>query len=81
MIRPALTSITGAGTTTVTVNWTNGFSALSYVLQYSTNITPSIPTNWFNVLPPTLGGTSGSKTDNPPAGTSKRFYRVYGLYP
>ncbi len=71
---PQIISIAGAGTTSVTVTWTNVQSGTNYVLQYNTNLAT---TNWLNLAPVTAAGPTASQTDNPPSGAAARFYRVW----
>jgi GH25 family lysozyme M1 (1,4-beta-N-acetylmuramidase) len=71
--RPQITSVVGAGTTSVTVTWTNTVAGTNYVLQYNTNLNA---TNWYDLSPVTASGSTASKTDNPPAGGLQRYYRV-----
>jgi hypothetical protein len=70
---PQIISIAGAGTTSVTVTWTNVQIGTNYVLQYNTNLST---TNWSDLAPVTAAGTTASQTDNPPSGDATRFYRV-----
>jgi hypothetical protein len=70
---PQIISIAGAGTTSVTVTWTNVQIGTNYVLQYSTNLAT---TNWSDLAPVTASDTTASQTDNPPSGAAVRFYRV-----
>jgi len=65
--------IAGAGTTSVTITWTNVQVGTNYVLQYNTNVATA---TWSNLAPVTAAGTTASQTDNPPAGSAARFYRV-----
>jgi fibronectin-binding autotransporter adhesin len=73
-----ITAITGAGTTSVTVFYTNTIPGTNYVLSYSTNLAS---TNWFTAGTKPAAGTSDSQTDSPPAGAPRRFYRVYYVTP
>jgi len=68
-----ITSISGAGTTSVTVTWTNAVAGTNYVLQYNTNLAT---TDWTSLSPVQAGGSTASQTDNPPSGDPQRFYRV-----
>ncbi len=70
---PQIISIAGAGTTSVTVTWTNVQFGTNYVLQYNTNV---VTATWSNLAPVAAAGTTTSQTDNPPAGAAARFYRV-----
>jgi hypothetical protein len=70
---PLITEIAGAGTTSVTVTWTNVQVGTNYVLQYNTNLST---TNWSDLPPVTAVGPTASQTDNPPSGDTARFYRV-----
>ncbi len=76
--RPNITSITGAGTTSVIVNYTNTVAGTNYVLQYNTNLNSA---TWVNVTTNQAAGTTASQTNNPPAGTTNRYYRVYFVTP
>ncbi len=78
LLRPTITAITGAGSGTVTVHYTNTIPGTAYVLQYSTNLAT---TDWYDTATNTASGTSDSQTDNPLPGTSRRFYRVYYVAP
>jgi hypothetical protein len=73
-----ITSITGAGTTSVTVNYTNTLAGTNYTLQYNTNLGTA---NWSDVGTAAAAGTSASQNDSPPAGDPQRYYRVYHLSP
>ena len=70
---PQIISIAGAGTTSVTVTWSNVVVGTNYVLQFNTNLST---TNWTGLSPVTAMGSTASKTDNPPAGDAARYYRV-----
>ena len=70
---PQIISLAGAGTTSVTITWTNVQVGTNYVLQYNTNVATA---TWSNLAPVTAAGTTASQTDNPPAGSAARFYRV-----
>ena len=75
--RPRITTITGAGTGSVTVNYTNTLPGTSYILSYSTNLgTP----DWFAASIKTAEGTSDSQTDSAVT-NGQRFYRVYFFMP
>jgi hypothetical protein len=71
---PEIISVGGAGTTSVTVTWTNVLVGTNYVLQYSTNLSTA---DWANLSPVTASGTTASQTDAPPSGAVARFYRVF----
>jgi len=70
---PQIIAIDGAGTASVSVTWTNVLIGTNYVLQYSTNLST---TNWTSLAPVAAAGPTASQSDNPPAGTGARFYRV-----
>jgi hypothetical protein len=70
---PQIISIAGAGTTSVTVTWTNVQIETNYVLQYNTNLAT---TNWTDLAPVTATNSTAWQTDNPPSGEAARFYRV-----
>ncbi len=72
--QPRITSIVGAGTASVTVNYTNTLAGTNYVVQYRTNLNT---TNWTSLTPVPAAGSTSSSTDTPPAGDPHRFYRVY----
>ena len=76
--RPVITAITGVGSGTVTVHYTNALPGTSYVLQYSTNLAT---TNWYAAATNTAAGTTASQTDTPPPGATQRYYRVFFVTP
>jgi hypothetical protein len=73
VLPPLITSVAGAGSTNVTVTWTNVLVGTNYVLQYNPDLNT---TNWTSLAPVTAAGTTASQTDTPPVGDSRRFYRV-----
>ena len=73
-VPPRITSIAGAGSTSVTVNYTNTITGTNYVLRYSTNLAT---TNWYTSGTKMAAGTTDFQTDSPPAGSPRRYYRVY----
>jgi hypothetical protein len=75
--QPRITSITGAGTGIVTINYTNTLVGTNYVVQYRTNLST---TNWTSLAPVPAAGTSSSTIDTPPANDPQRYYRVYYEY-
>lgn len=75
--RPRITSITGAGTGSVTVNYTNTLTGTNYTLQYNTNLNSA---TWTTVGSQAAPGTSDSQTDAS-ANTAERYYRVYYVTP
>jgi hypothetical protein len=75
--QPVITSISGVGTGTVTVNYSNTIAGKDYVLQYATNM--GAPA-WVNVSTNTAGGPTASQTDTTANG-SQRYYRVYYVAP
>jgi len=75
--RPRITAITGTGTTSVTVNYTNTLPGTIYFLSYRTNLASSI---WFTAGSKQASGTGDSQTDNS-ANDGQRYYRVYYLNP
>ncbi len=75
--KPLITSITGAGTGNVTVNYTNTLTGTNYTLQYNTNLNSA---TWTTVGSQAAGGTSDSQTDAS-ANTDQRYYRVYYVTP
>jgi hypothetical protein len=74
---PRITSITGAGTGSVSVNYTNTLPGTSYTLVYNTNLTTA---NWYPVGTKSATGTGDSQTDNSATG-NQRYYRVYYFKP
>jgi len=74
---PLITSISGAGTASVTVYYTNTLVGTNYVLRYNTNLSTL---NWYTVGTKAAPGTSDSQTDTPPVGGPQRYYRVYYQY-
>ena len=77
MARPRMTFITGAGTGSATVNYTNTLPGNDYVLSYCTNLDTA---NWFTAGTKMAWGTSDSQT-NGSATNSQRYYRVYHVRP
>jgi len=75
--QPRITSVTGAGTASVTVNYANTMTGTNYVLAYRTNVNTGA---WTSVATNTAGGTTSSSTDSSAAGSARRFYRVYGQF-
>jgi len=72
--RPTIIAITGAGTGSVTVNYTNTVAGTNYTLQYNTNLNTG---NWYDVGTAPAGGTSASQTDATAIpGERQRYYRV-----
>jgi hypothetical protein len=68
-----ITSISGAGTASVIVNYTNTVPTKTYFLRYKTTINGGWTTN----LPGKIAaGTSDSQIDSPASG-SQRYYQVY----
>ena len=70
---PRIRSITGAGTTSVTVTWSNAVPGLTYVLQYNTNLSTR---NWYDLPPVSASSSIASQTDTVPAGSRQCYYRV-----
>ena len=70
--QPVITSITGAGTGSVTVNYSNTVAGTNYTLRYNTNLNTA---NWYDVGTKSAAGSSDSQTDNS-ANTAQRYYRV-----
>ena len=75
--RPRITSITDAGTASVTVNYANTLPGTNYVLRYNTNLAT---TNWFTAGAKTASGTSDSQTDSSSI-NDQRYYRVNYVTP
>jgi len=75
--RPRVTAITGTGTSSVTVYYTNTLPGTVYVLSYTTNLDSS---NWFTAGSKQASGTGDSQTDSF-ANDGHRYYRVYYLNP
>ncbi len=67
-----ITSVTGVGTGSVTVDYTNAIPGTNYVLQYATNLNAG---TWYDQVTNMAVGASASQTDNSAAGET-RFYRV-----
>src|SRR6185295_13834882 len=61
--QPKIVSLTGAGTTSVIVTWSNTVTGTNYVLQHNTNVAA---TNWTSLSPVTATGITASQTNNPP---------------
>jgi len=74
--QPFITSIAGAGTASVTVNYNNCVAGKTYYLQYKSPITGTWTTIGAGKV---AAGTSDSQTDNTASG-SQRYYRVYGQF-
>ena len=72
--RPVITSITGAGTSTVTVAYTNTVPGKIYTLQYNANL--NSPDTWATVGSKTANSSSDFQAQNS-ALASPRYYRVY----
>ena len=73
--KPIITSVTGAGTASVTVNYTNTVSGKSYTLQYNTNLNTA---NWYNAGTRVAAGFTDSQTDATAIlGEKQRYYRVF----
>jgi hypothetical protein len=70
---PRITAITGAGSGSVTVHYTNTLPGTNYILSYNTNLNSS---SWFPVGSKQAAGTGDLQTDNS-ATSSQRYYRVY----
>lgn len=75
--QPVITSISGVGSGSVTVNYSNTIAGKDYVLQYATNM--GAPA-WVNVSTNTASGPTASQTDNTATG-NQRYYRVYYVAP
>lgn len=71
---PIITSVDGAGTASVTINYTNTIAGTNYVVQYLTNLNSS---TWTDLSPVPAAGTTSSTSDTPPASDPERYYRVY----
>ena len=70
--RPQITSVGGAGTGTITVNYTNTIAGKTYTLLYNTNLSA---TNWYSAGSKAAAGTSDSQTESSVA-SGRRFYRL-----
>jgi hypothetical protein len=68
--RPTITSITGAGTSTVTVNYANALAGKTYTLQSSTDLK-----TWNTVGSKTATASTDFQTENSVA-SSRRYYRL-----
>lgn len=71
--QPRITSINGAGTGNVTVNYTNTLAGTNYALQYNTNLST---TNWFTIGSQTATGSSDFQLDSAATG-AERYYRIW----
>ncbi len=71
--RPRITSIIGAGTSAVTVNYANTVAGKTYTLQYNTNLST---TNWYPAGTKTAADTTDSQTENSVT-SAQRYYRVF----
>jgi autotransporter-associated beta strand protein len=71
-----ITSIVGAGTGSVTVNYTNTIPGTNYTLQYRTNLSTA---PWTTVGSKVAGSTTDSQTDGA-AGSGQRYYRVFYFF-
>jgi autotransporter-associated beta strand protein len=72
-----ITAITGAGTPSVTVQYTNTIPGSNYVLQAATNLGAPV---WVNIVTNQAVGTTGSAVDNTAGGNAQRYYRVFYRY-
>jgi hypothetical protein len=72
-LAPEITSIEGAGTTSVKVTWINAVPDSDYVLQYRTDLATG---TWVSLPSVKATDITASQTDTPPAGETARFYRV-----
>ena len=70
--RPQITSVGGAGTGTITVNYTNTIAGKTYTLLYNTNLSA---TNWYSAGSKAAIGTSDSQTESSVT-SGRRFYRL-----
>ncbi len=68
---PVISSITGAGTSSVTVTW-SAMNGVTYLLQYKTDLNT---VTWTDLDPVVASGSSASSTDTT-ATSDERFYRV-----
>jgi len=71
--RPQITAITGAGTGTITVNYTNTVAGKTYTLQYCTNLN-NAPT-WYPGGSKTATGTTDFQTESSVT-SAQRYYRL-----
>jgi fibronectin-binding autotransporter adhesin len=75
--RPIITSLTDAGTASVTVNYSNTVPSKTYYLRYQS----AINAGWTTNLPGKAAvGTSDSQVDSSASG-SQRFYQIYCVSP
>jgi hypothetical protein len=72
--KPRITSVTGAGTGSVTVGYTNTVSGRTYYLQYNTNLND--PAGWYPAGSKAAAGTTDSQTQNSVT-PGPRYYRVF----
>lgn len=73
-----ITAITGAGTSSVTVHYTNTIPGSNYVLQAANSL--NAPVSWVNIVTNQATGTTGSGVDNTAGGQPQRYYRVFYRY-
>ena len=71
--RPQITSITGAGTGTITVNYTNTIAGKLYALRYCTNLNNAA--SWYPAGSKTASGTTDFQTESSVT-SSQRYYRL-----
>ena len=72
-----ITSVTGVGSGSVTVGYTNTVAGRNYVLAYNTNLST---TNWFPAGNKLATGPGDTQTD-PTATSNRRYYRVFSPAP
>lgn len=73
---PIITWVSGAGTASVTVNYSNTVAGKAYTLQYATNLSPTI--TWDNAASKAAAGFTDSQTDATAIpGEKQRYYRIY----
>jgi autotransporter-associated beta strand protein len=75
--QPKITSIAGAGTASVTVNYSNCVAGKTYYVRYQTAINGGWTTNTPGKV---AAGTTDSQTDSPVSG-AQRYYQVFYLAP
>jgi hypothetical protein len=72
-LRPRITALAGAGTSSVTVHYDGLIAGRTYTLQYNTNLST---TDWYSAGSKAAMGPSDSQTQNSVT-AGPRYYRVY----
>ena len=71
--QPQLTSVNGAGTTSVTINFTAAIKGATYQLQYKNDLSD---VSWNDLGAVAGTGTTAAIIDNTSPAPTRRFYRV-----